>query len=1205
MLNRRSCAWIAWIVLFTAAGVSAADPQPVYLTDWDADLLGSNAQTWGVLGRDTAAKPTAEAAGVPLKIQDKTYQHGLGHHASGEILVDLWGKYQTFLCDVGVQRQNGQNLASVVFQIFVDGEKRFDSGVMHENDPPRPVSISVAGADALRLVLTDAGDGINCDMGDWADARLIPATTVAPRRPLSAKEFLDVAGSAQVVSSDPQRMEGTKANRTEEFPADDLKLTTAVAPRADGCYVVPQGKALGLEWFEDRELAYVALEFAEGGAPADLKAVQVQYWSGESPWQGSWKPLRLESQCEGRVVGWPVRYRESSGRMPRIRWIFPASDQPLVVKRFQALTRDRVQEVTVSLECEAPHAGASCPIEVYNGTLLEPKAEGRPAVYRWDTRKPAKLRVQASVPNSMYKGDRTLLRVAMPTGMVTLAVEDLLQQDCIYVPAAGLFAVRQPAPVSLAEYKQRIAGKKSILDDVRSRPDQTLAQAMAVTRNPIQDLGPVMLSLACDNRKFVAYREGNIDFERYEQPDDNPPVGLPKQCQLLAKLGSQPATKFTRAMEGGWLPIVLHTSEIEGLRYRQRTYVAPLDAQAPSGTPAWLRDRAAGVVEYEIENPGDQPSEALVELSLKLGEASGSWKASGSSFTIAEDGRLLALADSRGAAPLKAAVTEAGTLRVAGRLPAKGHASLVVLLPAWKTTADEVAQPLDATKLRADTAEYWKQLMEPGMQVEVPDAFLTNLLRASQVHCLLAARNEKRGSLVSAWIGSDRYGPLESEANSILLGMGRFGQEDFARCAFDFFLARYNAAGYLTTGYTLTGTGWNLWTLAEQVQRTGDLTWFKQAAPTVVRACQWLVAQRAKTKLLGLEGEKLPGYGMVPPGVSADWNRYGFRFFNDAHYCAGLTTAAEMLKAIGDPAADELLRDAAAYRKDVAEAFHWTQVRSPVVALQDGTWTYNHPGIVGFFGNVEEFTPGVDGGRSWCYSVDLGSHYLTALGVLEPRGADSDAIVNYLEDHQFLRGGWCEYPEDATRKDPFNFGGFAKVQPYYCRIAEVHALRDDVKPFIRTYFNSLAAMVSTENLSFWEHFHNVAAWNKTHETGWFLAQSYLMFVQERGDELWLAPFVTDQWTKDGLRVKVERAPTRFGTVGYEIHSLAGQGAIEATVTPPTRLAPKAIVLRLRHPDGKKIRRVLVDGQASTQFDAERDTITLPASQKVIRVRAEY
>ena len=75
----------------------------------------------------------------------------------------------------------------MIFQIYVDDKKVFESGVVHENDPPRPVTVSVEGAEELRLVVNDAGDGINYDVADWADARLVRnpggGKGTLPRRP--------------------------------------------------------------------------------------------------------------------------------------------------------------------------------------------------------------------------------------------------------------------------------------------------------------------------------------------------------------------------------------------------------------------------------------------------------------------------------------------------------------------------------------------------------------------------------------------------------------------------------------------------------------------------------------------------------------------------------------------------------------------------------------------------------------------------------------------------------------------------------------------------------------------------------------------------------------------------------------------------------------------------------------------------------------
>ena len=166
-------------------------------------------------------------------------------------------------------------------------------------------------------------------------------------------------------------------------------------------------------------------------------------------------------------------------------------------------------------------------------------------------------------------------------------------------------------------------------------------------------------------------------------------------------------------------------------------------------------------------------------------------------------------------------------------------------------------------------------------------------------------------------------------------------------------------------------------------------------------------------------------------------------------------------------------------------------------------------------------------------------------------------------------------------------------------------MRDDVKPFVRSYFNCIPTLVSRENLSFWEHYHNQGGWNKTHETGWFLCQTRVMFVGERGDELWLAPFVTNHWLKDGMKVSVRNAPTRFGTVSYTIKSNVAKGEIEAVVQLPAECTAKKVVLRLRHPDGKPIRSAIVQGKPHKDFDSQKETVTFEPSGPSVTIRAKY
>lgn len=128
-------------------------------------------QGWGQTGLGTAAFAPGGNAPLRLRIEDKEYDRGVGHHANGEIVVPLGGRYLSFKTEAGVQWQGGGK-GSAVLEVWVDGEKRFESGVMSDSDPAKTVDIPLAGARELRLAAKDGGDGVSCDMANWAEARL-------------------------------------------------------------------------------------------------------------------------------------------------------------------------------------------------------------------------------------------------------------------------------------------------------------------------------------------------------------------------------------------------------------------------------------------------------------------------------------------------------------------------------------------------------------------------------------------------------------------------------------------------------------------------------------------------------------------------------------------------------------------------------------------------------------------------------------------------------------------------------------------------------------------------------------------------------------------------------------------------------------------------------------------------------------------------
>jgi len=302
------------------------------------------------------------------------------------------------------------------------------------------------------------------------------------------------------------------------------------------------------------------------------------------------------------------------------------------------------------------------------------------------------------------------------------------------------------------------------------------------------------------------------------------------------------------------------------------------------------------------------------------------------------------------------------------------------------------------------------------------------------------------------------------------------------------------------------------------------------------------------------------------------------------------------LKSINYSGADELLKAAEQMKQEIIRAYQWSQSRSPAQRLPNGSWTQPYPTSV--------YTHGVTEGN-FVYDIELGAHQLVPQGILDPCWPEVTAMINHMEDVAFLRSGTGDYPSEKNNADWFNLGGFSKFQPYYTRIAHIYAMRDEVKPFIRSYFNTIPSLLSMENLCFWEVFNNGCAWNKTHETGYFLQQSRMMLVFERGDQLWLGPFVTNHWMKAGMVVAVHNAPTKFGKVSYKITSAIDKGYIEAVIEPPSREMPKWLVIRLRHPEQRQMKSVTINGKNYYDFNPEREYIRLKPTAGEIVLRAEY
>lgn len=155
-------------VPFQAHVVVAPPAGGGYVSDLP-QLSASNG--YGPVEKDTSNGESAAGDGNPLTIGGEVYAKGLGVHADSTVEYYAGGACTTVTARVGVDDEKGAK-GSVAFEIRADGTKAASTGVLTNAMPAQPVTADVSGAQVVRLIVTDGGDGDDSDHADWGDLRI-------------------------------------------------------------------------------------------------------------------------------------------------------------------------------------------------------------------------------------------------------------------------------------------------------------------------------------------------------------------------------------------------------------------------------------------------------------------------------------------------------------------------------------------------------------------------------------------------------------------------------------------------------------------------------------------------------------------------------------------------------------------------------------------------------------------------------------------------------------------------------------------------------------------------------------------------------------------------------------------------------------------------------------------------------------------------
>ncbi|MFD8330108.1 NPCBM/NEW2 domain-containing protein [Streptomyces lydicus] len=155
----------------TLPGTAHVVVPPPAGTAYAADLPWLTAANgWGPAERNSSVGESDAGDGRPMSIGGTGFPKGLGVHAPSEVSFYTGGRCSAFNARVGIDDEAGDR-GSVRFEVWADGRLVTSTGTLTGTDAATAVSAPVTGAETVRLVVTDGGDGIDYDHADWGDAK--------------------------------------------------------------------------------------------------------------------------------------------------------------------------------------------------------------------------------------------------------------------------------------------------------------------------------------------------------------------------------------------------------------------------------------------------------------------------------------------------------------------------------------------------------------------------------------------------------------------------------------------------------------------------------------------------------------------------------------------------------------------------------------------------------------------------------------------------------------------------------------------------------------------------------------------------------------------------------------------------------------------------------------------------------------------------
>ena len=797
----------------------------------------------------------------------------------------------------------------------------------------------------------------------------------------------------------------------------------------------------------------------------------------------------------------------------------------------------------------------------------------------------ARGQVQRLMQDPWDQPDAPLLTIQLNeegTEGFSFSLEQLLEEEAMWLPEHDIFLTWADKPVSFKKHKRNLNGIR-VLDQVRNTPDATLEKFKMLWEdigNPLvyneswqteykATTGHLVVMAAAHGSiyKFVVDRCAKVrpDFaspHRFWMD----PVWKGSQWKSQRIENGLPIIVTSLAKDQQLCEIVQFASPLGEPDAAIRGYLPSvfLTSVKISGEP--------GPIEFAINFSNDSEV-AAIEVNKFEGGAMVVEKGTGKILLVVELEKNLSLqadfADQKDKA-------QKISLRVEGGLTAGKVAEILVKLPSPGIAPSQLSrlERLDFSDAKRNVISYWEKWLSDGAQFRVPEEAVNELVRANVWHALILPRHTFAAngkSHMDLPYANTAYGQVNSDwpvNQAVYVDYMIYGLRGYTSVAEDEFLAMFNSqqqadgriGGFANWGVYSPA---HLYAISQNFLLSGNRESFERLLPMSLKTLDWCLARIEESNA------RSNGTGLIiGPLNDLSVGERGWAF-TQAYYVGGLQLFAKALETLDHPRADEVARISSQLKDAVAKEFARSSVRSPVVQLADGTWSNYVP--------TDATTPRRMLDQWYPTDVDTGPLHLTRLGVLDPNGWLTTAMLNDHEDNLFFK----------------NYG--AANEPVYVQQANAYLLRDDPKAAIRSFYSLMACGFSHEQYSPLEHrwAHPQYYGPPSTDGAWFEIFRKMLIHEIGYDTLMIGQAIPRPWLENGKQIQVKNAPTYFGQVSFVIEGYSTGKEIIANVEITPRKKPAFLVVRFRHPKEYPIKSVVVNGKRWTNFDLKKEQILIP------------